>query len=66
VGRELQVEAVVFSLDGEIRCITNAAPYQWEWDPAEAEPGEHQLRVAVSTPDGDEVEKVVSVVVAPR
>ncbi len=67
VGEGLRVGTVTFYLDDEVRCLTNIAPYTWNWNTALHDPGEHVVRVVVASPEGDEVaQKEVSVIVAPR
>jgi hypothetical protein len=54
VGDELKVDTVTFYLDGEIRCITDFKPYQWDWVITEP-PGEHTVKVVATAPDGENV-----------
>lgn len=67
LGADLQVQTVTFSLDGEVRCVTNIKPYTWDWNTDAYDPGEHAIRVEVSAPDGEIVaQREVSVIIAPR
>lgn len=66
VGEELEVDTVIFQLNGEVRCLTNMRPYTWDWNTAVYDPGEYVIRVVVTSRDGEEIaQREVSVIVAP-
>jgi hypothetical protein len=47
---------VLFRVDGEVAQITNRAPYQYLWNTARFQAGEHTLQVVAIRPDNSEVE----------
>jgi hypothetical protein len=67
LGSGLEADSVTFSLDGQIRCITNVRPYLWDFNTEGFAPGEHAIKVEVATADGEVVaQREVSVIIAPR
>jgi hypothetical protein len=67
IGSALAADTVTFSLDGQVRCLTNVAPYLWDFNTEGFAPGEHAVKVEVAAADGEVVaQREVSLIIAPR
>ncbi|MEA3402012.1 MAG: glycosyl hydrolase [Armatimonadota bacterium] len=64
-GAAVDVDIVMFYLDGEVKAMTNQQPFRCSWDTQYAAPGPHQIRVVALNSNGNEVvETTVSAIVA--
>ncbi len=63
-GIRLEVEAMMFYIDGSFQAVTNVMPYRCPWNTSSYPPGPHRIRVVALDRDNNTLtEKTVSVVV---